>query len=117
MNISPASTFLRPSTRSAGCGWVVSRSLVLTDLPRSRRAPSPACGEGRAAGARHLQSHVLKHNAVDLVGHVVEAVDHLLEMVVDLDDDAEGHRVRRLVGPIELLQADVVQIVRLTFDL
>ena len=62
-------------------------------------------------------SHVLEHDAVHLVADVVEAVDHLLEMVVDLDADEERHRVRRQVGLVELVQSDVVQLVGAPFEL
>src|SRR5712691_8395717 len=52
---------------------------------------------GRASVTASMsRSHVLDHDAADLVSHIVEAVDHLLEVIVDLDSNEERHRVRRL---------------------
>src|SRR5262245_37206410 len=77
-----------------------------------------AIRSGRASATASISaSHVLDHDAVDLVAGVVETVDHLLEMIVDLDADEEGHRVRWLVGAVELLQPGIVQLVGVAFDL
>src|SRR5262245_38819069 len=42
-----------------------------------------------ASMAAPRPSHVLEHDAVNLVGNVVKAVDYLLEMIVDLHPDEE----------------------------
>src|SRR5215204_845708 len=70
---------------------------------------------GRASATASM-SHVFEHDAVNLVGHVVETIDNLLEMIVDLAADEERHRVGRLIGAIEIAQADIVQVVGLTLD-
>src|SRR5262245_36611878 len=62
-------------------------------------------------------SNVLDHDALDLVRHVVEAVDHLLEMIVDLVADEEGDRVGSRVLLIEPLQPGVVHLVGAALDL
>src|SRR5262245_49554346 len=73
---------------------------------------------GRASvTASIMASDVLDHDTVDLVPHVVEAVDHLLQVIVDLDSDEKRHRVGRLIGAVELLQPDIVLLIGLAFDL
>src|SRR5712691_4040582 len=73
---------------------------------------------GRASVTAFMSGlDVLDHDAADLVAGVVEAVDDLLEMIVDLHSDEERHRVGRLVGPIQLLQPDIVQLVGAPLDL
>src|SRR5918993_5081336 len=55
--------------------------------------------------------HVLDDDAVHHIGDVVEAVDHLLQMVVDLVADEERQAVSaRRVGEIELAHALIVHL-------
>jgi hypothetical protein len=66
---------------------------------------------GRASATASMsRSHVLDHDAADFIADVVEAIDHLFKMVIDLDSDEERHRVRGLVGAVELPQPRVVQL-------
>ena len=79
-----------------------------------------ATSSGRASPASivfsRLQLHVLDDDAVHHVGDVVEAVDDLLEVVVDLVADEEGEPVPPAVGPEELVQALVVHLVGLALQ-
>src|SRR5437762_4325983 len=61
--------------------------------------------------------NVVDHDAVDLVRHVIESIDHFLQMVVDFVADDIRHRVGGALGLIELAQSHVVQLVRLALDL
>ena len=65
-----------------------------------------------------LRSDVLDDDAVHLVGDVVEAVDHLFQMIVDLGADDEGHRRRCLpVAPgTAPCMPLIVQLVGAAFD-
>src|ERR1700674_4711450 len=81
-----------------------------------------ATSSGRASVAVCLvaapgRSHVIEDDAGDLVGHVVEAVDHFFQMVVDLVADDERHRVGSCVGAVELTQPVVVDVVGAALDL
>jgi hypothetical protein len=58
--------------------------------------------------------HVLDDDPADLVCDVLEAVDYLLEVVIDLGTDHEGDRI--LLGEIQLPSTFLVQLVGLTFD-
>src|ERR1700761_5790827 len=60
-------------------------------------------------------SEVLEQDAADLVRHVLEAVEHLLQVVVDLRPGDEGHRPV-LAGPEQGLHALVVDLVRAVLD-
>src|SRR5712691_5638515 len=70
-----------------------------------------------SATASMSMSDVLDHDAADLIAHVVEAIDHLFQMVVDLDADEERHGVRGLVSAVENQQHGIVQLVGAAFDL
>ena len=54
-------------------------------------------------------------DAVDLVRHVIEPVDHFLQMIVHLVADEEVHRVGA-AGLLELLLAGVVLLVGAPFE-
>ena len=60
---------------------------------------------------------MLDDNAADLVGDVIEAIGHLLEMIVDFGSDDEIHRAGVTVFQEQLFQTDVVEIVDATFQL
>ena len=61
---------------------------------------------------------MLDDDAVHDVGHVVETVDDLLQMVVDLVADEEGERDPPCaLGAVEFAQADVVQVVGVALEL
>src|SRR5262249_43764128 len=62
-------------------------------------------------------SHVVDHDALQLVGDVVEPIDDFLEVVVDFVAGNERHRVGGPLGLEQLLQAEIGQIVRAPFDL
>src|SRR5581483_4628879 len=67
------------------------------------------------ATAAPRRSQVLQQNAADAVGDVLEAVDHLLQVVVDVRSDDEVHRLR----PARLEQrfhARVVDLVGAVLD-
>ena len=64
----------------------------------SSATPISAISSGRredtaSIDVSRLPSDVLDDDAADLVGDVLEAVDHFLQMVVDLGADDEGHGV------------------------
>ncbi len=61
------------------------RATPISDDQRSRH-------EGAGPSGWPRQS-VVDHDAADLVGDVLEAVDHLFQVVVDFAADDEGHRV------------------------
>src|SRR5262245_14541981 len=69
------------------------------------------------ASATASTLYVLDHDAADLVAGVVEAIDHLLQMIIDLDADEECHRIGGLIGAVELLQPGIMQLVGAAFDL
>src|SRR4051812_14760764 len=75
---------------------------------------------GRPSAVSKTESPALNlfdHDRVDLVGDVVEAIRHLLQMVIDLRADDEVHRIRIAMLEKQLLQADVVEIVHAPFKL
>src|SRR3954449_12205812 len=80
---------------------------------RATSRSSPA----RSSDPRHGSSGLFEDDALDLVPDIVKAVDHRLEVIVDLLAGDEGHRVRLGVRPIELAQALVVNVVAPAFDL
>ena len=55
--------------------------------------------------------YLFDHDAIDLIGDVVEAVGDLFEMLVDLGADDEIHRVAVAMLEKQFLQPDVVEIV------
>src|SRR4051794_28251369 len=59
---------------------------------------------------------VLDQHAADLVGHVLEPVDDLFEVVVDLRAHDVGHRIRPRRAAVEGAQAVVVEVVRLVLE-
>src|SRR5947209_10586528 len=63
------------------------------------------------------RSNVVDHDAVDLVGDVVEAIDHRLEMIIDLVADHIGPGIAVPVPPVKLLAAGVVDLGCLTLEL
>ena len=71
-----------------------------------------------SAAAGSATSSVIEHEALDLVGDILEAVDHAFQVAVDLAPNDEAHRVgtpvRRLEQP---LQPGVVDLVGVTFQL
>src|SRR6185312_14656506 len=75
-------------------------------------------GKASAASMRFQPrfSDVLDDDAVHDVGHVVEPVNDLLEMVVDFVADEKRHRAAFDVGLVEGLEAAVMQVIRLAFD-
>src|SRR4051812_26080132 len=82
-----------------------SKSSATAMRPTRRGRPSVA---SMVSGRR---SDVLDHDGADLVRHVLEAVDHLLEAAVDLVADHEGHGVRVPVRAKQRPAAVVVQVV------
>src|SRR5579864_5668588 len=61
------------------------------------------------------RSQVLQEDAADAVGDVLEAVDHLFQVVVDVGADDEVHRLR-LAGLEKRLHAGVVDLVGPVLD-
>src|SRR5687767_3208394 len=66
-------------------------------------------------------SQMIDNECVDLVRHVLEAIDHRLQMVVDLGADDEIHGAAGLpaavlVGHVERLAALIVKLVGLLLD-
>src|SRR5215468_934382 len=61
--------------------------------------------------------YLFDHDAVDLIGDVVEAVGDFLQVIVDLDADDEVHGAAVTVFQIKLLHADVVEVVDAAFQL
>ena len=63
---------------------------------------------------------MLDENAIDAVGHILEAVDHLFQVVVDLGPDDEGQGVAAavpaLVGLVQRLHALVVEGVAVALE-
>src|ERR1700684_3485428 len=55
--------------------------------------------------------YLFDHDAVDLVGHVVETVGDLFQMVVDFSPDDEIHRAGIAMLEKEFLQPDILEIV------
>src|SRR5262245_29831744 len=108
---------LRKSNASATVTSAIRTGKASTTVFMGNRPTAPS----RAAAAHDPHCwgwlHVLDHDPADLVADVVETVDHLLEMVVDLDADEERHRARRLIGQIEFVQPGVVQLVGAALDL
>src|SRR5256884_9062527 len=88
----------------------------------ARASAISATSSGRARVAVCIvavprRSHVIEDDAVDLVSHVVEAVDHFFQMAVDLVADDERHRIGRRMSAIEVAQAAVVDVVGTALDL
>src|SRR5215813_2385499 len=54
--------------------------------------------------------YLFDHNAVDLVGDVVEAVGDFLQVIVDLDTDDEVHGAAVTVLQVKLFHADVMEV-------
>src|SRR5579859_131142 len=55
--------------------------------------------------------YLFDHDAADLVGHIVEAIRHLLKVIVDFGPDNEIHCTSVTVFQEQLFQTDVVEIV------
>jgi hypothetical protein len=65
---------------------------------------------------RPNRSSVVDDQPVDLVGDILEAVDHLFEVAVDLAGDEEAHRGGLGMGLECLGEARVVDLVGLAFE-
>src|ERR1700680_1786349 len=78
-------------------------------------AGRPLRKQGAAEYPARPASYVLDHDAVDLVGDVIEPVDHLLQVIVDLVADEKTHRVSA-ADPVKLLEAGIVNLVRAALD-
>ena len=61
-------------------------------------------------------SDVLDHDAADLVGDILEAVDDFLQLAVDFAADRLGHGIALAVALEKVLEARVVQLVGAAFD-
>ena len=59
---------------------------------------------------------MLDDDAVQDVGDVVEAVHHLFKVVVNLVADVKLETALADIGPVELAQTGVVQLVGLAFE-
>src|SRR4051812_42692305 len=79
------------------------------------RATTPS-SPAHSSDPSHGSSGLFEDNTLDLVSDVVKAVDHRLEMIVDLLPCNEGHGVRLRVLPIEFTQALVVNVIGPAFD-
>src|SRR5712691_394017 len=62
-------------------------------------------------------SDVIDHDALNFVGDVVEAVDHLFQVVVDLVAGDESHGIARPLRLEKLSEPEIVQVVGAAFDL
>src|SRR6266567_3525943 len=112
--------------RSTGVDTMVATEFAASWKPlrksNARASAINPTSSGRASVAVCIvavprRSHVIEDDAVDLVGYVVEAVDHFFQMVVDLVADDERHRIGSRVGAVELPQAAVVDVVGAALDL
>src|SRR6266567_2116046 len=112
--------------RSTGVDTMVATEFAASWKPlrksNARASAINPTSSGRASVAVCIvavprRSHVIEDDAVDLVGYVVEAVDHFFQMVVDLVADDERHRIGSRVGAVELPQAAVVNVVGAALDL
>src|ERR1700743_221891 len=61
-------------------------------------------------------SALLDHDAADAVGDVLEAVHHLLQVIVDLDAYDVAHRVAVAVAPEQRLDAQIVELVGIVLE-
>src|SRR5690348_8049238 len=90
-----------------------SNTRAIATSATSSGSPSAAV----SIGAFRPGSDVIDHDALQLVGDIVEPIDHLLEVVVDLVSGDEGHGIGGALGLEQLLEADVVQVVGPALDL
>src|SRR5436190_16423982 len=77
-------------------------------------------GRLRMVSIAEYPLHVINNECADLVRHVLQAVDHLLEMIVDLGPDDEAHRIAFFITlPVskeQRLAALIVKLVGTVFD-
>src|SRR3954471_18187215 len=110
---------IRIGRASATASMAVPTSALSSVVPPKAETHGAEAGiEPRFTGTKlRWVSHVLDDDAADFISDVVEAVDHRLQMVIDLVADEERHRIGRLIGAVKLTQPDIVQFVGAALDL
>src|SRR5665213_2426946 len=95
---------------------MVAMELAASCSPLRKSKKSATATRTRSTGAkpktmRPPALYVLDHDAADAVRHILEAVHHFFEVIVDFRAHDEAHGVGIAVGEIERLDAPVRHLV------